>query len=377
MRGWVKQTIDKYLDLKSFKTERQLLVIESDDWGSLRTRDKITRDKLSQVNISASKDIYIQYDSIATASDLLALFEILNAVKDKTESPACITANVCTANPDFDKIKESNFQHFYYKPFTKTLEEYSENTEQLFKIWKEGITDKVFIPQLHGREHVHAIAWLNELRAGNKDLLNAFDLEAWGIPYYALVKQKRHNLQAALDVYNLADEKKYHQDWVRDSAQIFENSFGYKSKSFIPPAYTWHDDINSILALSQIKTIQGIKLQYKPKYNKPAYKKKPHYTGEINRKHQLIYTTRNAFFEPDTAPHKDWVDIALSGIKHAFDKKQPAILGSHRINFIGRLDIKHRDKNLKMFKQLLHQLVRQYPDIEFIDSGTLADILKH
>ena len=84
---------------------------------------------------------------------------------------------------------------------------------------------------------------------------------------------------------------------------------------------------------------------------------------------------RNAFFEPHLASHKDWVDIALTGVKQAFEKKKPAIIGSHRINFIGRLDERHRAKNIAMFRDMLQQLVKNYPNIEFIDSGRLADII--
>ena len=33
MHGWIKKGIDAYLNYKSFKTNRQLVIIESDDWG--------------------------------------------------------------------------------------------------------------------------------------------------------------------------------------------------------------------------------------------------------------------------------------------------------------------------------------------------------
>ena len=130
------------------------------------------------------------------------------------------------------------------------------------------------------------------------------------------------------------------------------------------------------MADSGIKTLQGIKLQYQPRNkSKTDYKRKPHYTGEIDKKSGLIYTTRNAFFEPHSAPDKDWIDICLTGVKNAFDNNLPAIIGSHRINFIGRLDEKHRDRNLKMLKEILKQIKIKYPNVQFIDSGQFADIL--
>jgi hypothetical protein len=375
MREWIKKGIDAYLDLKSFKTEHPIVVIESDDWGSLRTKDKQSRDRLNSINNRIKNDAYIQLDSIAAADDLEALFEVLQSVKDRNENPACITPNVCTANPDFDKIKASNYGQFFYKPFTQTLEEYS-NSVSLFEIWEKGIEEKVFKPQLHGREHVHALAWLAELRAGNKGLLKAFEEDTWGIRYDALLKKRRQNLQASLDIYNFKNEDLYHQNWIKESVDLFQKSFKYQPKSFIAPAYTWHPKINKQLVLNNIKTVQGIKIQTCPLINKnKKYKEILHYIGQIDKKSNIIYTNRNSFFEPYTAPDKDWVDICMSGVKRAIDLKKPIIIGSHRINYVGRLDTKHRDKNLKTLKLILKQIVKHYPDVEFIDSGQLADII--
>jgi hypothetical protein len=375
MHGWIKKGIDAYLNYKSFKTNRQLVIIESDDWGSLRTKDKKTRDKLNLISKAVKNDRYIQLDSIANAEDLAALFEVLNSVKDAKGNPACLTANVCTANPDFEAIKAENFEEFYYKPFTETLNDYSQG-ENLFGLWQNGEQEKLFMPQLHGREHLHALAWLAELKAGNKELLKAFDLETWGIPYTALLKQRRKNLQAALDVYSLEGEADYHQHWIKDSAHIFNKSFGYMSKSFIAPAYVWHTIVNKHLAEAKVKTLQGIKLQYEPTNKRNLkYRRKPYFTGELDKKTGLNYTTRNAFFEPAAQPNKDWVSITLQGIEKAFMNNQPAIIGSHRINYIGRLDQNHRDKNLAMLREVLQQLIKKYPDVEFIDSGRLADII--
>lgn len=374
MRGWIKQAVNTYLEAKSFTTNRKLIIIESDDWGSLRTKDKPTRSRLNAINSAVNQDKYCQLDSIATEQDLELLFEVLGYVKDKNNNPACLTPNVCTANPDFEKIKADDFKHFYYLPFTETLKSYSSN---LFELWQDGIQQNVFKPQLHGREHLHALAWLEELRAGHQDLHKAFELEAWGIPYKAGLKQKRNNLQAALDCYGLENENEYQQQWIEDAASIFKNSFGYPASSFIAPAFTWHKNIHKHLAKTKIKSIQGIKLQYQPKLKQfKGYTKLPRYTGQPVKPTQMFYTVRNAFFEPFLNPDKDWVNTCMGEIKLAFSKNQPAIIGSHRINFVGRLDETHRDKNLKQFKKLLNQIQKHFPGVEFIDSGTLIEIIK-
>ena len=377
MRGLIKKGIDIYLNHKSFTSNRQLLIIESDDWGSLRTKNKQILRKLNTISTAVKKNRYTQLDSIASADDLSALFEVLNAVKDFKGNPACITANVCTANPDFDAIKASGFQEFYYKPFTQALDDYSSRYD-LLQLWKKGEQLKLFKPQLHGREHVHALSWLAELRAGNKNLLKAFELESFGIPYKPLLFQKRKNLQAALDRYYIAGEIEFQKQWIKDSAQIFKDTFGYYSKSFIAPAYIWHNDLYSDLVDSNVKTLQGIKLQYEPK-NKLSSdcNRKLHYTGEIDKKSGITYTIRNAFFEPASAPEKDWINITLKGVDDAFKKNKPAIIGSHRINFIGSLNEKNRINNLDMLKTILKAIVLKYPKVEFISSDELAGLINN
>lgn len=401
MRDLIKKGIDAYLDFKSFKTKRLIVVIESDDWGSLRTKDIATRYQLNTISKAVEKDVYTQLDSIATQEDLEMLFEVLDSVKDRNGNPACLTANVCTANPDFQAIKDADFEQFYYKPFVQTLEEYS-NGQSLFETWKEGEESGVFKPQLHGREHVHALAWLEELKTGNKELLKAFDLETWGIPYSSQLVQRRNNLQAALDYYGLDSENVFQKQWLLDSIDIFQTAFGCLPKSFIPPAYIWHKDLLKLLKQTSIQSVQGIKLQYEPllmseisnrkqrnledinqskrgfEILSSYYKRKPHYTGQIDKHSNIVYTTRNAFFEPHSADSSkissdgDFIQIAMRGIDKAIKAKKPVIIGSHRINYIGRLNQKQRDRNLKILQQILKQIVKKYPDVEFMDSGQLA-----
>ena len=313
MRGWIKQATELYYNFITSKTDKPVIVIESDDWGSLRTKNKRTRALLNEISPSVRNDRYTQLDSLANVDDLNALFETLHSVRDRKGNPAKLTANVCVANPDFERIKKDKFDIFHYENFNTTIKRHNHGKE-IWNLWEDGIKNKMFHPQLHGREHVHALQWLAELRAGNKDLLKAFELESFGIPYQPVLNKRRKNLQAALDIYGLNDEDEFQNNWIKESADIFEKVFGFRSTTFIPPAYTWHSKINDILHDSGVKALQGIKLQYQPKG--AGYRRKFHYTGQ--HKNKLRYIIRNVFFEPASAPEKDWVDITLSGIERAF-----------------------------------------------------------
>ena len=97
-----------------WRTKRHLVVIESDDWGSIRMPSREVYDEFLRRGIRVDNDAYCRYDSLATKEDLTDLFDVLQSVKDKNGNHPVITANCVVANPVFDKIKESNFIFNYF-----------------------------------------------------------------------------------------------------------------------------------------------------------------------------------------------------------------------------------------------------------------------
>ena len=69
------------------------------------------------------------------------------------------------------------------------------------------------------------------------------------------------------------------------------------------------------------------------------------------------------------------MNSTLIGIEKAFQNYSPAIIGSHRINYIGRLNEKNRINNLSMLKSILKNIVHRFPNVEFINSSQLAEIM--
>jgi hypothetical protein len=61
----------------------------------------------------------------------------------------------------------------------------------------------------------------------------------------------------------------------------------------------------------------------------------------------------------------------MESIDIAFKWGKPAIIGTHRINFSGRLDTEQRDNNLKLLEQLLTKILEKWPDVKFTDSSSL------
>jgi hypothetical protein len=84
---------------------------------------------------------------------------------------------------------------------------------------------------------------------------------------------------------------------------------------------------------------------------------------------------RNAAFEPSDKPGFDWIQDILSRAKIAFRLGKPLIISSHRLNYIGFIDYKNRNRNLPKLKNLLMELLKQWPDIEFMSSDELCNLI--
>jgi hypothetical protein len=154
---------------------------------------------------------------------------------------------------------------------------------------------------------------------------------------------------------------------------IFENLFGYKSLSIIPPNYTWSNDYNESISNKGVKYIQGIRKMMEPgPHDKPFYSSRFLGMKYIQGQKALV---RNVTFEPSFGSTPALVNKCLSEISIAFRMKKPAIICSHRINFVGFLDNRNRDNNLKLLQNLLTQALQRWPDIEFITSDELGIII--
>jgi hypothetical protein len=360
------------LNIPGWKTRRKLIVFESDDWGSIRMPSKEAYLELLNDGLKVDKHPYSKFDCLESEDDLTALFEVLTSHKDKKGNHPVITANAIMANPDFDKIKESGFRQYYYELFTETFKRYPRGHKRSFELWEEGIAAKVFVPQLHGREHLNVYRWMEALQAGSIETLKAFDLQMFGIPSN-ITAEKRKSYMAAFDFDNEA-EKSAHNEIIRDAAKIFEDTLGYKAVSFIAPNYTWHADLEKTLAETGIKTIQSTKHQNAPQGGE-NYKRILHYTGQVNTHNQII-TLRNCLFEPSES-NSDWVNKCLKNIEVAFRWNKPAIISTHRLNFIGSVFEENRTNNLKMLDSLLSKILVRWPEAEFISSADLAAIINN
>jgi hypothetical protein len=359
--------------IPGWRTKRKIVVIESDDWGSIRMPSKQVYDQFLKLGIPVDKDCYCKYDSLENESDLMSLFEVLSSFKDINGNSPVFTANTIVANPDFDKIRESNFQTYYFEMFTETLKRYP-NHAGLLNLYKEGINKKLFYPQFHGREHININLWMDALRRKNKFALLAFDSKSFAIPP-SLNSRLEIDYMIALN-FTDSGEKEEKKKILDEGLSIFEQLFNYPSRSFIAPSYTWHSDLNPFLAEKGVSYLQGIPFQYQPDISSGSGElKKFHYCGQHNKFSQ-VYLVRNCHFEPSLNETTDWIDDCLHRINTAFKWNKPAIISTHRLNYIGAIDPSNRDRNLDLLKSIFSAIQKKWHDVEFLTSVQLGDLIR-
>lgn len=372
MREMIQSLKNHLVNLPGWRTHRKIVVFESDDWGSIRMASKEAYSRLSQKGYPIDSCPYNRNDALEDNDDMTGLAEVLQGVKDSQDKPARFTLNNIVANPDFDRIKGAVFQAYFYEQFTTTLGRYA-NSDRVMEVYRQGMAEGVFQPQFHGREHVNVNRWLEGLQQNNPALLAAFAEGMFTLPQAPGTAGRRDYL----DSFGLAYRHEFESasSIIHSGTELFYTLWGFRSESFIAPCYVWPSAIEPELQRSGIRYLQGTHVQLAPK---PGLElkgsKKYHWQGQRNSWGQR-FLVRNVHFEPAEQPNSDVVGLALKRIALAFTYHKPAIISSHRVNYIGRLRPENRDQNLKLLDQLLKAIVQLYPMVEFMSSDQLGRLM--
>ena len=354
-------------NIPGWRTKRHILVIESDDWGSIRMPSRAVYDELRNKGVRFAGYGYDEYDTLASRDDPQCLFDVCQSVRDIRKRPVVITANCVMANPEFAKIKASGYNEYYYEPFTETLAKYYPNSNP-FTLWFDGINNSLFCPQLHGREHVNVQMWLNSLRENHGGARVAFEKGVYSIVVSKEEDVRQRNTTAFR--YLSEDEKTFYRQSIMEAQQMFEKLFRHKSESFIAPAFSWDEDIERWLSEVGVRYIQGVSMHFY------QGKRRFHAVGEKNGNGQH-FLIRNASWEPTQNQGKDNNGECLRQIATAFRWGKPATISAHRLNFIGGIDKKNRDINLRCFAELLKRIQKEWPDVEFMSTPELGELISN
>lgn len=355
-------------NLVGWKTTRKLVVFESDDWGATRMPGRIAWKRLLAAGIRVDQSPYDRLDCLEKQSDFQSLMNVIDAHRDDVGQPAVFTFNTILGNPDFEAIELDQFEKFHHQHFFDTYRKnYGENLES---DWGEAIQSGLIRPQFHGREHLNVPLWMNDLRAGLRQARLAFEHEFFGLTTRTSSARQTNYLasfwaESRSELASVCER-------LSDGLKMFHQTFGFRARTFIACNYILPEQAERVLKDHRVELLQGQRGQFVPLGNECGGRIERAFTGKRNAS-GLLRTVRNVKFEPFENPDRDWVGFALNQIKQSFLFRTPAIVSTHRVNYVSDMDCAHRDRNLNLLDGLLGEIRRRWPDVEFLSSDQLLN----
>lgn len=217
----MKNIVKKILDFNVLKSSKKIVIIMSDDWGSVRMQSGEAKSNLIN-NGYVINNRFDQFDCLESNDDIELLFDVLTKYKDYKGNHPVITAVTNVGNPDFQKIKKNSFKTYFHETIDKTYNRYP-NSDRVLSLTQEGIKNNIFVPQSHGREHVQFNWWMQELQNEESFARKFFEDEFFFLGAQFLTHPKRNRgIGASFDVWN-ADDIKNSKLVAESSLQIFKD----------------------------------------------------------------------------------------------------------------------------------------------------------
>jgi len=183
MRSFVRKISQRArgpLPSEGYYFDRPLLLFQSDDWGRIGIPDQAVQ-TLRSAGLSLGDNPYDFY-GLESAEDLSALRAVLARHKDATGRSPCIGMNFIVHNLNFAPMEADDFRRIHLLPLSNGLPRGWTRTG-LLESYREGSTEGVFRPALHGSTHFCRNAVESVIAESNEgaDLLRT--LWQTGTPY--------------------------------------------------------------------------------------------------------------------------------------------------------------------------------------------------
>lgn len=363
----IKHLRKHFSNALGWRTKRKIVVFESDDWGSIRTRSKVDYEAMLSKGLNVDETFFTRFDSLESNDDLERLFNLLSEFKDSTGRHPVFTPMCILANPDFEKIEKEGYQKYYYKSLTETVKEYP-NHDKLIDYWRKGADERLFVPALHGREHINVERYLKGVRdETNPGLKIAFEHRSIGASKY-----KGKDIKEYLGAFHPETKREIVslKAIMSDAVKLFSEVCGYKPTHFIGPNREPARELDATLADEGVRYLTQSKLRKYPKGD-DKYGFEFNWLGKKNSLGQT-FIMRNSGFEP--SGRVNTVETCLNEIDIAFKWNKPVVISTHRANYTGEIDLSNADYGLGELKTLLKEILDKWPEVEFMTSTELGEL---
>lgn len=346
-----------YLNLNLKSTKNKVIIFQSDDWGSQRMPDLQTFNSLQNESwLKIDNCPYTRNDSLENEFDFDNLINLLQSFKDLEGNNPVFTLNMNLFNPDFDKMEKSGYKEYHELNLIESYNRYNSGKvlEKLIKAKNDNLIDL----QYHGKQHFHIGEYMQLLK-NNEVVKNAAKYGFYGLSFENSPKIQSPFLAAYYPFFNGIDLNLNFKEGV----EYFNNIFNYYPKSFIAPVYSWNKELEDYSVSLGCNIIQGL-IKKKYSLNKEDNLRK-------NNKNDRIIQVRNVSFEPSLNQNYDWVNNVARQIEIAFKLNKPAIISTHRLNYISSINSDNSSHNLKLLQNLISLILKKWTNVQFIKTSNL------
>lgn len=341
------------------KATGKLLAICMDDYGNVRLQSPEALSVFNQQGLPA-KSHFDEFDALENAEDLELMYEALLSVKDSNGNCARLTSLTNVANADFDRMKSDGFGNYSYELLPATYGKLGNKYQNCMELWKQGMDDHLIRPEFHGREHLNLRILMAKLKNRDHDVMTCFSQNS-----LARLTEPEGTLASWTAAFEFDDinEMADHMEIIADGVKCFEDVFGRRPKVFNAPGGKEHCRLYPFLKEQGFRVVERTffhwEHQGRGKFRPSFARTRP------ETKLNPAVSIRNCVFEPTVQSPIDWLTRTMKQIEVAFYWNRPAIISCHRVNFVGAISEKNRDRGLSALRQLLANIVARWPNVEF------------
>lgn len=315
---------------------RPVLILESDDWGP---------------------------GPESHARALSSLVDVLLRHRDVTGRPALATIGVILGVPDAPAMRHDSA--LGYRRRTLAEPEQQPMREAL----QHGARSKALALQLHGLEHLWPDAFAKALCAPGS-AARAWLAQGDGTDTEDLPSPLQSRWTDAATLPSQAIPEADIRRAVQEEVALFEAVFGVLPEVAVPPTFVWRAEVECAWADAGVRCVvtPGRRFTCRDAVGRPAGEDRTMLNGERGDG-DLAYAVRDLYFEPirghrcaDVLPH----------IREYFRLGRPALLETHRSNFIG--SVEQLSSALEEVDTLYRALLREFPDLRFMSTAELARV---
>ena len=349
------------------------VVFESDDWGLCGEgrNAQVYSDLISigYTDIVSEKLQPMYKNTLESETDLENLCNSLVKYKDSLGRFPVITANMIMSNPDFDRIKMNKFSNYFVIPITKGFPSGWGDWSTVVRGWKKAIRRKVWVPEYHGFSHFNYRNWMRGLRNKDSRLLDFFDkrLVTSSDEFRVLSEYGVH----LGDAWVFQSYKEQFSD-ICNGLEIFNTLFRRYPRTTIPPNNVWNSSTYRAFSKANVRFIQSEKESTKSTIgvrNMDLSTISDVITSLLLQFGPLRKHHRNVRLEYTAVDESE----AVTSTEQLFKSSVPAIVDTHRVNYVSGVDASLPQKSLRRLESYLRAILED-DKIVFLTDNELFQI---